>query len=188
MLPGLCRAFVFLVLSAALGAAITFFRAPDLAALKREATQGSDPRELAATITKVVLKQGGKQTLDEGDLNAYFSNSIAARLEHSPAFVKPCDIACDLRDDSARLYLTWRVFDHPVTAAVDVTLVRVGAEIVCEVTGGSYGRLAVPRLCLTPVRPALRELARACQPEVQALLSLPRLSIAKEKLVLDPVF
>ena len=188
MLPGLCRALVFLVLSAALGAGITFFKAPDLTALKREASQGNDPRELAATITKVVLKQSGKQGLDEGDLNAYFNTNIASRLEHSSTFMKPAEVACDLREDSARLYLTWRVFDRPVTAAVDLKVARVGAEIVCEVTGGSYGALSVPRLCITPLRPALRELARACQPEVQALLSLPRLSIAKEKLVLDPIF
>ena len=36
--------------------------------------------------------------------------------------------------------------------------------------------------------PALRELARACKPEIDAIFKLPHVRVAKDKLVLDAKF
>ena len=71
---------------------------------------------------------------------------------------------------------------------MDFTVGRRGPDLVMDVTGGHFGQLWVPKMLLSPLRPALNALAAACQPELIALLSLPKFSIAKEKLVLDPSF
>jgi hypothetical protein len=188
MMLSLSRAFVFLVLSAALGAGIVFFRPANLTELKRAPSEGSDPRELAANITQVVLKQAGKQTIEEGDINAFFDSTLEQRMNQAVPFLKPSQISCDLQESTACLYLTWKVKDQPITAGVDLKLQRQGTDLTFEVLGGRYGKLEVPRFLLTPLRPLLKALAQTCQPEIQALLSLPRLSIEKEKLVLDPTF
>ena len=189
MMRALVQLLRFFVLSAALGAAILFYQAPNLAGINRAASEGLEPENLADTVSQVVIKQAGKQTLGEGDINAFLASSIASRQSGlSMSFATPEEVVCDLKADRAALHLCWSVFGHRVHASADFTVARQGKELVFDLTGGSYGRLAVPRYCLGPLRPALQGLVTACQPEIQALLSLPKLSIVNEKLVLDPAF
>jgi hypothetical protein len=188
MLRWATRALLFLVLSAALGGSIVFYRPPDLTGIKLTATPGTDPSDMAETISQVVMKQSGKQSITEGDINAFLATVLSQRLEGLDGIAQPGSVVCDLRETTAPNYITWAVFGQPVTASAEVAVARQGADLVFETLRGSYGRLEVPRMLLTPVRPVISALAAACQPEIQALLTVPRLSIAKEKLVLDPTF
>ncbi len=176
-------------LSGLLGAAVAFHRAPDLSHIRTVPGAGFEPSDLAQTITQVVIKQSGKQSIEEGDLNAFLASVIAAHQRGTSArFADPESVLVDLGEDTATLHFCWRLPYHRLDAAVETKLGRVGGELVFEIVGGSYGRLRVPKMLLAPLRPALRALAAACEPELQALQSLPRLSISKEKLVLDPTF
>lgn len=180
----------FAVLSALLGGAVAFHRAPDLSALvPPAAAEGDTPADLAELISQVVIKQAGKQSIDELTINRFLTSTLAARQDGiTSGWAMPHHVLCDLQEKSARIHLTWKVGPHEVHAAVDLSVSRQGADLVFDITGGQYGSLRVPRALLFPIKPALERLAEACQPEIDALLTLPRLSIAKEKLVLDPTF
>lgn len=179
----------FTVLSALLGAAVLFHRAPSLEHLVPPPVAEKDIADLAETISQVVIKQAGRQTVDESEINQFLNSTLAAHQSGlTEGWVAPQRILCDLMEDSARLHFIWSIGSFPVHAAVDMKIAREGENLVFDITGGHYGSLRVPRLLLSPLRAALDGLAEACQPEIQALLTLPRLSVVKEKLVLDPTF
>jgi hypothetical protein len=71
---------------------------------------------------------------------------------------------------------------------VDLSVQRTDKDFTVQVLSGAYGRLEVPRAMLTPLIPALNELARACRPEIQALFKLPNIRLTKDKVVLNPKF
>lgn len=172
-----------------LGAATAFHRVPSLDHLMPAPAAEKDAADLAETISQVVIKQAGKQSIEEADINRFLTSTLSARQEGlTSGWAAPHRILCDLMDHSARIHLTWKIGPLEVHAAVDMTIVRDGPNLVFDITGGQYGGLRVPKMMLAPVKPALERLAEACQPEIEALLTLPRLSIAKEKLVLDPTF
>ena len=180
---------VFLILSAMLGAAILFYRPQDLSGVTTTRTPGLEPSELADTLSQVVIKQAGKQYLTEGDINAFFTNALAYRQDGVSSWIgTPEHIVCDLHEKTATLHFRWLIRGHPLDASVDFTIGREGPDHVFDIKGGHYGKLAVPRFLLGPLRPILQNLATVCQPEIQGLLTLPRLAISKERLVLDPTF
>jgi hypothetical protein len=175
--------------SALLGGAIAFHRAPSLAHLEPPPMTEKDTADLAETLSQVVIKQAGRQTVEEVEINRFLTTVLSARQEGlTEGLAVRQRVLCDLLEDSARLHFVWGIGPHTVHGAVEVRLARVGEHLVFDVIGGSYGSLRVSRVFLSPLRPALDRLAEACQPEIAALLTLPRLSIAKEKLVLDPTF
>jgi len=188
-MAGLIQMVCFAVLSALLGAALAFHRAPSLEHLVPPPATEKESTDLAETISQVVIKQAGRQTVEEAEINRFLTTTLAARQEGlTERWASPHRVLCDLTEDAARIHFVWRIGSHSVHAAVDLHLGRQGDNLVFDITGGQYGSLRVPRVLLTPVRPALERLAESCQPEIQALLTLPRLSVAKEKLVLDPTF
>ncbi len=179
----------FVVLSAMLGAGLAFHKAPRLEHLLPPQASEKDATDLVEMISQVVIKQAGRQTVDEADINRFLTTTLAARQEGlTQRWATPQRVLCDLTEDAARIHFMWRLGRHAVHAAVELHVSRQGENLVFDITGGQYGSLRVPRVLLSPLRPALERLAEACQPEIQALLTLPRLSVAKEKLVLDPTF
>jgi len=185
------RLTTLMLLSALSAAAVLFHRADDLSKISRKPSQALEKIDLAEGITQVVIKQSGKQLLDEGDVNHFFATRLKLRQEGlTTDLAQPQEILCDLHEAGGTLYFCWKGvrYPQPFQASMDFTVGRRGPDLVMDVTGGHYGRLWVPKVLLSPLRQALKALAAACQPELNALLSLPKLSIAKEKLVLDPSF
>ena len=185
------RLTTLMLLSALTAAAVLFHRADDLSKISRKPSQALEKIDLAEGITQVVIKQSGKQLLDEGDINHFLATRLKTQQEGPLAgTVQPLEVLCDLHEASGTLYFCWKGLSYPqqFQASVDFTVGRRGPDLVMDITGGHYGRLWVPKILLSPLRPALESLAAACQPELQAFLSLPKLGIAKEKLVLDPSF
>jgi hypothetical protein len=57
-----------------------------------------------------------------------------------------------------------------------------------ELLRGAYGHLQMPRGMMRPLDPALRSVAEVLDPEIRALFQMTKITIAKDKLVLDPRF
>jgi hypothetical protein len=53
---------------------------------------------------------------------------------------------------------------------------------------GAYGHLHMPRGMMRPLYPSLKALAEALDPEIRALFLMNQITIARDKLVLDPRF
>lgn len=187
----LIRIASLLLLSALGAAAVLFHRPVDLSGISRQPSHALEKVDLAETISQVVIKQSGKQPLEEGDINHLFATRLRAQQTGITAtWSRPAEVLCELHENSGTLHFRWigLRYPHQLQAAVDFTVERQGPDLVLDITGGSYGRLRVTKALLSPLRPALQALASACQPELEALKSVPKLAIAKEKLVLDPSF
>ena len=81
-----------------------------------------------------------------------------------------------------------KVRGHRSVAAVDLGILRTAKDCRVEVLHGAYGRLEVARGFLTPLIPAMMQVAQACKPEIAALFKLPHIRAAKDKLILNPKF
>lgn len=97
-------------------------------------------------------------------------------------------VSIDLEPDSARLFLVWKIKGHERTASVDLAIRRDDEEFHVEILRGAYGHLEMPRGMMRPLYPALRSVADALDPEIRALFQMTKITIAKDKLVLDPRF
>ena len=182
---------LLLALSALLAATLLAYRAPDLAAINTNAKGPEKARseDLASQLEQAVIKQSSPLEFSEGQLNHFFAAKLRGSQKGRSAWLGKFDrVLLDLDADVCHLHLCWSIAGHPVVARVDLRLERRERKFHIEVLGGAYGKLQVPRGALTPLLPALRELAQACEPELKALFKIPKIHIVKDKLMLDPRF
>ncbi len=177
-------------LSGLTAAGILSHETPDLSQVKMEA----DPSEhhsldVIETLSQAVVKQEPQVELTEGRLNDHFARYLKpAPQGYSGRYVHFERVLLDLEEGRCTAHLCWRVFGHLEVISVQFGIQRKGSEFIVEIQRGAYGRLEVSRGFLTPALPALREVVRACKPEMDALFKLPHMRFAKDKLVLDAKF
>ena len=177
-------------LSGLSAAAILSHQTPDLSDVKvgAEATDHAH-LDLVETLGQAAFKQEGLVEINEADLNDYLARRLKPSAHgHSGRIAHFERLLVNLEDGHCTAHMCWRVFGHLDVISVQFSILRKGNVFVVEIERGAYGTLPVSRGFLTPVIPALRELIRACDPEITAIFKLPHLRITKDKLVLDAKF
>jgi hypothetical protein len=170
----LLRTLVFLAGSAGLAALLLALQPPMSTPQVAAPTGGST---LAVALEQILIKQQNRSELSESEIN----QSLVAKATVP-------QLSCAIWDSAASLYLTWKIGNLPVTARIDFTVKRQGAEHEVQIFRGAYGRLEVPRGMLILLRPALGHLSQHYAPELAALFALPRFSFEPGTLVLQPKF
>ncbi|MDB6003596.1 MAG: hypothetical protein JWR15_583, partial [Prosthecobacter sp.] len=74
------------------------------------------------------------------------------------------------------------------TASVDLAINRDENNFHVDLLRGAYGHLQMPRGLMRPLYPSLRAVADALDPEIRTLFQMTKITITKDKLLLDPRF
>jgi len=184
------KSLLLISLSGLMATAILCHQTPDLSRVK----VGADATDHAVfdvveMLGQAVVKQSASVEINESDLNDYLARRFKpAQKGQSNRLAKFDRILLNLEESHCTAYLCWNVLGHLDVVSVQFSIQRKGNEFIVEIERGAYGRLEVTRGFLTPMIPALRELARACKPEIDAIFKLPHVRLAKDKLVLDAKF
>lgn len=181
---------LLLALSALSAGAVLCHQTPDLSGVSLVPGPKTRPlNDLPNQLEQTVLKQAGVLEISEGQVNDYLVRRLRGQPSGVTARVAAFDrMMVEMNEGVVRLHLCWNVLGHTQVARVDLAIRRTKEDFTVEILRGAYGRLEVPRAMLTPLIPALKELARACKPEIQALFKLPQIRLAKDKVVLNPRF
>ena len=181
---------LLLALSALSAGAVLCHQTPDLSGVALVPAPKTRPlNDLANQFEQTALKQESVFVISEGQINDYLVRRLRGQPSGVTAKVATFDrVLVEMNEGVVRLHLCWNVLGHMQVARVDLAIRRTKEDFTVEILQGAYGRLEVPRAMLTPLIPALRELARACKPEIQALFKLPQIRLSKDKVVLNSRF
>lgn len=181
---------LLIALSALSAGAVLCHQTPDLSGVSLVPAPKTRPlNDLPNQLQQTALKQSSVLEISEGQINDYLVRRLRTQPSGVTARIAAFDrVLVEMNEGMVRLHLCWNVLGHMLVARVDLTLRRTKEDFTVEILRGAYGRLEVPRAMLTPLIPALRELASACKPEIQALFKLPQIRLAKDKVVLNPRF
>lgn len=145
--------------------------------------------DLLDTLHQTAIKRSAVIEISETDINRHLASTLAGKIPGMLGGWVAFDGArIDLEPNSARLFLIWKVKGYTRTASVDLALSRDDKEFHVELLRGAYGHLQMPRGMMRPLYPSLHALAEALDPEIRALFQMTKITIAKDKLVLDPRF
>ena len=174
-------------LSALAGAAWVAHRPAPVKAQPDVVKAGVKPRDIMDELKQAAIKGSGMVEINEGELNRHLGRVLTARVTPSlGGWVKFDRLHVDLEPEVAHVTMMWDLHGHRSTATVDLKVERREKVFRIEVIGGAYGHLAVPRGFLRPLVPALRGLSEALHEEIQALFQMNEVTVAQNKLVLDP--
>lgn len=181
---------LLLLLSALAGAAWVAHRPVALAPVESAKPGPSGrQREFLDDLKQAAIKRSAVFEISEAELNRHLAKVVAAKM-NPPAnrWASFERVAVELEPDIAHATLAWKTEGHLSTATVDLNVKRLDSTFHVEVVGGSYGHLEVPRGLMRPLAPALENLAKVLQEEIQALFQMNQIQLAQDKLVLDPRF
>lgn len=140
-------------------------------------------------LRQTAIKRAAIMEISEAEVNRHLATTLAARIANPLGDWAAFDGArLDLEPGSARLFLAWKLKGHLRTVSVDLAISRDEDNFHIELLRGSYGHLDMPRGMMRPLYPVLRAVAEALDPEIRALFQMTKITIAKDKLVLDPRF
>ncbi|HCN29128.1 MAG TPA: hypothetical protein DIT64_10315 [Verrucomicrobiales bacterium] len=185
---------VHLLLLAALsglaGAAWVAQRPADLGGIRQAAPDDTRrPRDVLDDLKQAAIKRSAVFEITEADLNHHLARVLQAGtlppLNRWAAFARA---AAALQPGQLEVTLVWEVLGSPRTATFRFHIQRLEGSFRVVLTGGSYGRLRVPRGLLRPMLPALEQLGLALEQEIQALFQMNQIQISEHKLVIDPRF
>ncbi len=135
------------------------------------------------------IKRAAVMEISEADINRHLSHTLAAKPGSGlGSWVVFEGARIDLEPGCARIFLVWNFKGHLRTASVDLAISRDEHDFHVEMLHGAYGHLQMPRGMMRPLYPALRAVAETLDPEIRALFQMTNITIAKDKLVLDPRF
>jgi len=150
---------------------------------------GTKPRDLVDDLKQAAIKGSGIVEISEAELNRHLSRVLTAKVQKPiTSWVKFEVLHVDLEPDVAHVTLVWDVKGHRSTATIALKVSRLEKVFRVEVVGGAFGHLPVARGLLRPLAPALRGLSDVLNDEIQALFQMNEVTIAQNKLVLDPHF
>lgn len=176
-----------LLISALAGAVWVAHRPAELPAPSTAKNGRTD--DILDLMRQSAIKRAAPMLVSEDDVNRHLSSIIAGRMRAKAGdWVAFEGVRIDLEPDSARLFLVWKIKGHERTASVDLAISREGEEFHVEILRGAYGHLKMPRGMMRPLYPALQSVAEALDPEIRALFQMTKITIAKDKLILDPRF
>jgi hypothetical protein len=176
-----------LVISALAGAVWVAHRPADLPEVPKAGNGRND--DLIDMLRQTAIKRAAVVEISEAEINRHLTATLAGRIVSMfGGWVSFDGMRIDLEPDTARLFLLWRLHGHLRTASVDLAISRDDTNYHIELLRGAYGHLQMPRGMMRPLDPALRSVAEVLDPEISALFQMTKITIAKDKLVLDPRF
>ena len=185
----LVQLLVLISLSGLTGAAIVGHQTPDLGGVKGADTVAAPVTDIADLLGQATIKRSAPVEITEADLNRYLAATVTAKQTGRSAGIATFEkVLVDLEPGFARITLCWLVKGRRTTASLDLSLGEKSGAHQVEIVAGAYGRMPVARGFLAPVIPAYEALAKTCGPEIKSILSMTKIHIAKDKLVLDPRF
>lgn len=185
----LTQLLLLVSLSGLTGAAIVGNQSADLSAVTVADGSPANITDIADLLGQATIKRSALVEISEADLNRYLAATLSGRQAGRSAWLAGFEkVLVDFEQGEARITLCWLVGGHRTTTTVHLHVALESGKHRAELTGGAYGRMPVVRGFLAPVIPAYQELARACSPEIGSILSMTKIRIAKNKLILDPRF
>lgn len=176
-----------LLISALAGAAWVAHRPAELPNTPPPSAAKAD--DMLDMLRQTAIKRAAVMEISEAEVNRHLTTTLAGKIPNMLGDWVAFDGArIDLEPDSARLFLVWKLKGHTRTASVDLAISRDADNFHIELLHGAYGHLGMPRGMMRPLYPSLRAVAEALDPEIRALFQMTRITIAKDKLVLDPRF
>ncbi|MEZ5387306.1 MAG: hypothetical protein R3F13_17490 [Prosthecobacter sp.] len=176
-----------LLISALAGAAWVAHRPATLPPIPAEKNGKTD--DILDLIRQSAIKRAAPMLVSEDDVNRHLSAILTGRMPAKAGdWIVFDGVRIDLEPDNARLFLVWKIKGQERTASVDLAISRDDEEFHVEILRGAYGHLEMPRGMMRPLYPALQAVADALDPEIRALFQMTKITIAKDKLILDPRF
>lgn len=188
MLRPLFQILRLLIISALAGAAWVAHRPATLPPVPA-AGQAAKADDVLDTLHQAAIKRAAVLTLTEDEVNRHLAATVKSRVQNPFGDWAVFDGArIDLEPDVARLFLVWNIKGHLRTVSVDLAISRDASNYQVELLRGAYGHLQMPRGMMRPLYPVLSAVAEALDPEIRALFQMTKITVAKDKLVLDPRF
>lgn len=176
-----------LLVSALAGAAWVAHRPAELPVAPPINTAKAD--DLLDLLRQTAIKRAAVMEISEAEVNRHLATTLTGKVGKMLGKWTAFDGArIDLEPERARLFLVWKLKGFTRTASVDLAIGRDADNFHVELQRGAYGHLEMPRGMMRPLYPSLRALAEALDPEIRALFQMTKVTIAKDKLVLDPRF
>lgn len=145
--------------------------------------------DLLDSLLQSTIKRAAVMTITEDEVNRHLAATLTRRIKSPFGDWAAFDGArFDLEPGVARLFLIWNIKGHVRTVSVDLAVSRDEQNFHVELLRGAYGHLEMPRGMMRPLYPVLRAVAEALDPEIRALFQMTKITIDKDKLVLDPRF
>lgn len=141
------------------------------------------------SLHQATIKRAAVMVITEEELNRHLAMAMTSRVKNPWGDWAVFDGArIELEEGMARLFLVWRIKGHVRTVSVDLSISRDADNYHVDILRGAYGHLDMPRGMMRPLYPILRSVADSLDPEIRALFQMTQITIAKDKLVLDPRF
>lgn len=183
----LLQSLRLLVISALAGAAWVAHRPADLPVTPQADAGRSD--DLIDMLRQTAIKRAAVVEVSEAEINRHLGGVLAGRMANVfGGWLSFEGARIDLEPGIARVFLIWKLHGHLRTASVDLAIDRDDSNFHVDLLRGAYGHLEMPRGMMRPLYPALRSVADTLAPEIRALFQMTKITIAKDKLVLDPRF
>ena len=145
--------------------------------------------DLLDLLRQTTIKRAAIIEISEADINRHLASILTGKLSGmSGGWASFEGARVKLEQDYARLIMFWNIHGHTRTASVDLAIQSDGEHFHVEVLRGAYGHLNLPRGMMRPLYPAMKAVEQALDPELRALFQMTKITIAKDKLVLDPRF
>lgn len=156
---------------------------------KLAAPSAAKAEDLLDIVHQTAIKRAAVIEISEADINRHLATTLGGKIPGMlGGWVAFEGARVDLEPNSARLFLIWNVKGHIRTASIDLAISRDEKDFHVELLRGAYGHLQMPRGMMRPLYPSLGAVADALDPEIRALFQMTQITIAKDKLVLDPRF
>lgn len=189
MIRPLLQVLRLLVISALAGAAWVAHRPQALPAAPGAGTANAKADDVMDNLRQTTIKRSAVMVISEDEVNRHLASTLSSRMKNPFGDWAAFDGArIDLEENTARLFLVWKLKGHTRTVRVDLAISRNAENFHVELLRGAYGHLEMPRGMMRPLYPVLRAVAEALDPEIRALFQMTSITIAKDKLVLDPRF
>lgn len=187
MIRHLIKTLRLLGISLLAGAAWVAHRPADLPKVAAPSSAKAD--DLHDMMRQTTIKRAAVMEVSEVEINRHLSATLSGKIPGILGGWAAFEgVRIDLEPNTARLFLIWKIHGHTQTASVDLAIHRGEKDFRVEVLRGAYGHLQMPRGMMRPLQPSLQALAEALDPEIRALFQMTQITIAKDKLVLDPRF
>ncbi|MGV3658814.1 MAG: hypothetical protein ACO1TE_01480 [Prosthecobacter sp.] len=189
MIRPLLQVLRLLVISALAGAAWVAHRPQTLPTTPAPAAGAAKADDMLDSLRQTTIKRAATMVISEDEVNRHLATTLVSKMKNPFGDWAAFDGArMDLEDNVAHLFLVWKLKGHVRTVRVDLAISRDEDNFQVELLRGAYGHLEMPRGMMRPLYPVLRAVAEALDPEIRALFQMTSITIAKDKLVLDPRF
>lgn len=169
------------------GAAWVAHRPVDLPDIRVSNSAKTD--DLMDMMRQSVIKRAAVMEISEAEINRHLATTLAGKVAAMYGGLVTFEGArIDLEQDQARLILIWKLRGYTRTASVDLAINRDENNFHVDLLRGAYGHLQMPRGMMRPLYPSLSAVADALDPEIRTLFQMTKITITKDKLLLDPRF